>query len=117
MIKYAVELRCCDITNRRQALAAYEGMTLSPEFSTNLAPLERVEYDTREEAEKALSGKSCHYEYSRGGGQAVEYMMAVEDWDDNNFMCSTDYYFPARSNLGEFLRHLRGGGDPDDNVL
>lgn len=114
MVKYAIELRYCDIVSRKQALAAYTGMTLSPEFSTNLTPLERVEYDNREEAEKALSGKSCHYEYSRNGGQAVEWVMAVE-YDDGG-MCLTDYYFPARSNLGAFLRHLHGGGDPDDVI-
>ena len=114
--KYAIELRTCDILNRKQALAAYEGMTLSPENSTDISPLERIEYDTREEAEKALSTKSCHYEYSRGGGQAVEYMLAVEDWDDDEFLGVTDYDFPEKSNLGEFLNHLRWGGEPDEVV-
>lgn len=114
MVKYALELRYCDIVSRRQALAAYTGMTLSPEFSTNLTPLERIEYDTREEAEKVLSGKSCHYEYSRNGGQAIEWMLA-EEYDDGG-MCVTNYDFPARSNLGEFLHRLRGGGDPGDVV-
>ena len=115
MVKYAIELRTCDILNRKQALAAYEGMTLDPKLSTNLTPLERVEYDTKEEAMAALAGKSCHYEYHLGGdGQAVEWMLA-EEYDDGG-MCLTDYYFPSSSNLGEFLRRLRGGGDPGDVV-
>lgn len=114
--KYAVELRTCDILNRKQALAAYEGITLNPQLSTNLSPLERIEYDTKEDAMAALAGKSCRYEYTLGGdGQAIEWMLAEED-EDSSGACVTNYYFPDRSNLGEFLRHLHGGGDLDDVI-
>lgn len=113
--RYAIELRHCDILNRKQALEAYEGMTLNPKFSTNLSPLERVEYDTKEEAMAALADKSCHYEYSRNDGQAVEYMMAEED-EDSSGACITNYYFPKKSNLAEFLKHLRCGGESSDVI-
>lgn len=42
-------------------------------------------------------------------------MLAEED-EDSSGACVTNYYFPARSNLGEFLRRLHGGGDPDHVV-
>ena len=114
--KYAVELRTCDILNRKQALAAYEGMTLSPQLSTNLSPLERVEYDTKEEAMAALAGKSCRYEYTLGGdGQAIEWMLAEED-EDSSGACITNYWFPKKSNLSDFLRRIRGGGDASNVV-
>lgn len=114
--KYAVELRTCDILNRKQALAAYEGMTLNPKFSTNLSALERVEYNTKEEAMAALADKSCRYEYTLGGdGQAIEWMLAEED-EDSSGACVTNYYFPKESNLSEFLNHMRCGGESSDVV-
>ena len=53
-------------------------------------------------------GKSC-------GGQAMEYMMAEED-EDSSGACVTNYYFPKKSNLGEFLNHLRCGGESSDVI-